>query len=68
MSDKEVSAHRKRDEALASGRAGKSKKQQNLRHRATEEAKEDLALLKAWQVMVSLGAWVGEGVVSREGH
>lgn len=59
MVDKETSAHRKREDALASGGAGKIKKQQSLRHRATEESEEDLALLKAWQLrcreMVSVG-------------
>jgi hypothetical protein len=45
--DKETSAHRKREDALASGGTGKKKnKQQSLRHRVTEESKEDLALLK----------------------
>lgn len=51
MVDKKTSVHRKRDDALASGRAGKSKKPQSLRHRATKEAKEALDLLKVWQQM-----------------
>lgn len=62
MVDKETSAHRKREDALASGRAGKSKRQQAIRHSVTEEAKdlllrsvESMAADKRGRGMVSLG-------------